>query len=166
MGSSEDSRGGRDRLHGFRRDLRTRRSGRPPAAGSPLVTHRVVPTPDLAATWTAIQRELRATVTDSTYHLWLEPLRLEAVGGPRPLVGGPRGAPPTACAPGSPTATPGFSRPAPRRSRGFDPRSSSCRSARATSRLRPRRAPPNALHPTASRRAVSPSTPSTRSSSS
>src|SRR3954453_9738946 len=91
MGSSEDSRGGRDRLHGFRRDLRTRRSGRPPAAGSPLVTHRVVPTPDLAATWTAIQGELRAAVTDSTYHLWLEPLRLEAVDGPRLLVRAPGG---------------------------------------------------------------------------
>src|SRR3954452_21302695 len=50
-----------------------------------------MPTPDLAATWTAIQRELRATVTDSTYHLWLEPLRLEAVDGPRLLVGAPDG---------------------------------------------------------------------------
>src|SRR3954467_2010445 len=50
-----------------------------------------MPTPDLAATWTAIQRELRATVTDSTYHLWLEPLRLEAVDGPRLLGGAPDG---------------------------------------------------------------------------
>src|SRR3954469_7972716 len=50
-----------------------------------------MPTPDLAATWGAIQRELRATVTDSTYHLWLEPLRLEAVEGPKLLVGAPDG---------------------------------------------------------------------------
>src|SRR4051812_17954967 len=50
-----------------------------------------MPTPDLAATWGAIQRELRATVTDSTYHLWLEPLRLEAVDGPKLLVGAPDG---------------------------------------------------------------------------
>src|SRR3954453_21853494 len=50
-----------------------------------------MPTPDLAATWGAIQRELRATVTDSTYHLWLEPLRLEALDGPRLLVGAPDG---------------------------------------------------------------------------
>src|SRR3954447_1765037 len=50
-----------------------------------------MPTPDLAATWGANQRELRATVTDSTYHLWLEPLRLEAVDGPKLLVGAPDG---------------------------------------------------------------------------
>src|SRR3954451_4439711 len=50
-----------------------------------------MPTPDLAATWGAIQRELRATVTDSTYHLWLEPLRLEGVDGPKLLVGAPDG---------------------------------------------------------------------------
>src|SRR3954469_9307534 len=50
-----------------------------------------MPTPDLAATWGAIQRELRATVTDSTYPLWLEPLRLEAVDGPKLLVGAPDG---------------------------------------------------------------------------
>src|SRR4051794_9041488 len=91
MGSSEDSRGGRDHLHGFRRDLRARRSSRSPSAGSPLVRHGAVPTPDLAATWTAIQGELRAAVTDSTYHLWLEPLRLEAVDGPKLLVGAPDG---------------------------------------------------------------------------
>src|SRR3954454_1477396 len=50
-----------------------------------------MPTPDLAVTWGAIQRELRATVTDSAYHLWLEPLRLEAVDGPKLLVGAPDG---------------------------------------------------------------------------
>jgi chromosomal replication initiator protein len=41
------------------------------------------------ATWSAIQAELRAAVTDSTYHLWLSPLRLEAIDGRRVLVGAP-----------------------------------------------------------------------------
>jgi chromosomal replication initiator protein len=41
------------------------------------------------ATWSAIQAELRAAVTDSTYHLWLSPLRLEAIDGARVLVGAP-----------------------------------------------------------------------------
>jgi chromosomal replication initiator protein len=46
-------------------------------------------TPDTAATWDRIRGELRRSVTDSTYHLWLEPLRLRAVLGDEVVVGAP-----------------------------------------------------------------------------
>jgi chromosomal replication initiator protein len=37
--------------------------------------------PLLEHTWSQIQAELRRTVTDSTYHLWLEPLRAQRLDG-------------------------------------------------------------------------------------
>jgi chromosomal replication initiator protein len=40
-------------------------------------------------TWSQIQAELRRTVTDSTYHLWLAPLRARAIEGDTLLVGAP-----------------------------------------------------------------------------
>ena len=43
----------------------------------------------LEHTWSQIQAELRRTVTDSTYHLWLEPLRARAHEGDTLLVGAP-----------------------------------------------------------------------------
>ncbi|HMJ02626.1 MAG TPA: chromosomal replication initiator protein DnaA [Conexibacter sp.] len=43
----------------------------------------------LEHTWSQIQAELRRTVTDSTYHLWLAPLRARAHEGDRLLVGAP-----------------------------------------------------------------------------
>jgi chromosomal replication initiator protein len=39
--------------------------------------------------WPQIQAELRRAVTDSTYHLWLAPLRARALDGDRLLVGAP-----------------------------------------------------------------------------
>jgi chromosomal replication initiator protein len=46
-------------------------------------------TPDPDATWQRIRTELRQTVTDHTYHLWLEPLRLRAVEGAHLVIGAP-----------------------------------------------------------------------------
>jgi chromosomal replication initiator protein len=43
----------------------------------------------LEHTWSQIQAELRRTVTDSTYHLWLAPLRARAHEGSTLLVGAP-----------------------------------------------------------------------------
>ena len=43
----------------------------------------------LEHTWSQIQAELRRTVTDSTYHLWLAPLRVRAIEGDALLVGAP-----------------------------------------------------------------------------
>ncbi|MBS1869813.1 MAG: chromosomal replication initiator protein DnaA [Actinobacteria bacterium] len=45
--------------------------------------------PALEHTWSQIQAELRRTVTDSTYHLWLAPLRARAIEGQTLLVGAP-----------------------------------------------------------------------------
>jgi chromosomal replication initiator protein len=45
--------------------------------------------PELEHTWSQIQAELRRAVTDSTYHLWLEPLRVEGRAGDALLVGAP-----------------------------------------------------------------------------
>jgi len=46
-------------------------------------------TPDLDAIWTRVQAELRAAVTDSTYHIWLEPLSLAGRDGSTLLVAAP-----------------------------------------------------------------------------
>jgi chromosomal replication initiator protein len=43
----------------------------------------------LEHTWSQIQAELRRSVTDSTYHLWLAPLRARALHGDTLLVGAP-----------------------------------------------------------------------------
>jgi len=43
----------------------------------------------LEHTWSQIQAELRRTVTDSTYHLWLAPLRARGIEGDTLLVGAP-----------------------------------------------------------------------------
>ncbi len=43
----------------------------------------------LEHTWPKIQAELRRAVTDSTYHLWLAPLRARAIEGDTLLVGAP-----------------------------------------------------------------------------
>lgn len=43
----------------------------------------------LEHTWSQIQAELRRAVTDSTYHLWLAPLRARALHGQTLLVGAP-----------------------------------------------------------------------------
>lgn len=43
----------------------------------------------LEQTWSQIQAELRRTVTDSTYHLWLAPLTARALEGDGLLVGAP-----------------------------------------------------------------------------
>ncbi|MDO8211456.1 chromosomal replication initiator protein DnaA [Conexibacter sp. CPCC 206217] len=43
----------------------------------------------LEHTWSQIQAELRRTVTDSTYHLWLAPLKARALDGETLLVGAP-----------------------------------------------------------------------------
>jgi chromosomal replication initiator protein len=45
--------------------------------------------PALEHTWSQIQAELRRTVTDSTYHLWLAPLRARGIEGDTLLVGAP-----------------------------------------------------------------------------
>ena len=45
--------------------------------------------PALEHIWSQIQAELRRTVTDSTYHLWLAPLRARAIDGDALLVGAP-----------------------------------------------------------------------------
>jgi chromosomal replication initiator protein len=45
--------------------------------------------PALEHTWPRIQAELRRAVTDSTYHLWLAPLRARAIEGDVLLVGAP-----------------------------------------------------------------------------
>jgi len=45
--------------------------------------------PALEHTWPQIQAELRRAVTDSTYHLWLAPLRARAIEGDTLLVGAP-----------------------------------------------------------------------------
>ena len=45
--------------------------------------------PALEHTWSQIQAELRRAVTDSTYHLWLAPLRARAIDGDVLLVGAP-----------------------------------------------------------------------------
>jgi chromosomal replication initiator protein len=45
--------------------------------------------PALEHTWSQIQAELRRTVTDSTYHLWLAPLRARAIEGDAVFVGAP-----------------------------------------------------------------------------
>ncbi|HEX7292315.1 MAG TPA: chromosomal replication initiator protein DnaA [Conexibacter sp.] len=45
--------------------------------------------PALEHTWSRIQAELRRAVTDSTYHLWLAPLRARAIEGDVLLVGAP-----------------------------------------------------------------------------
>ena len=45
--------------------------------------------PALEHTWPRIQAELRRAVTDSTYHLWLAPLRARAIEGDTLLVGAP-----------------------------------------------------------------------------
>jgi chromosomal replication initiator protein len=45
--------------------------------------------PDPDATWTEIQDQLRDAVTDSTYHLWLEPLTFQGIDGDVLLVGAP-----------------------------------------------------------------------------
>jgi chromosomal replication initiator protein len=43
----------------------------------------------LEHTWSQIQTELRRAVTDSTYHLWLAPLKARALDGETLLVGAP-----------------------------------------------------------------------------
>jgi chromosomal replication initiator protein len=43
----------------------------------------------LEHTWSQIQAELRRAVTDSTYHLWLAPLRPHALDGERLLIAAP-----------------------------------------------------------------------------
>jgi chromosomal replication initiator protein len=43
----------------------------------------------LEHTWSRIQADLRRAVTDSTYHLWLAPLRAQALEGDTLLVGAP-----------------------------------------------------------------------------
>ncbi len=43
----------------------------------------------LEHTWSQIQAELRRAVTDSTYHLWLAPLRARAIEGDVLLIGAP-----------------------------------------------------------------------------
>ncbi len=43
----------------------------------------------LEHTWSQIQAELRRSVTDSTYHLWLAPLRVRALHGQSLLIGAP-----------------------------------------------------------------------------
>jgi chromosomal replication initiator protein len=43
----------------------------------------------LEHTWSQIQAELRRAVTDSTYHLWLAPLRARAIEGEALVVGAP-----------------------------------------------------------------------------
>lgn len=43
----------------------------------------------LEHTWSQIQAELRRSVTDSTYHLWLAPLRARALHGQSLLIGAP-----------------------------------------------------------------------------
>jgi chromosomal replication initiator protein len=43
----------------------------------------------LEHTWSQIQAELRRAVTDSTYHLWLAPLRARGVDGSTLLIGAP-----------------------------------------------------------------------------
>lgn len=45
--------------------------------------------PALEHTWSQIQAELRRAVTDSTYHLWIAPLRARAIEGDVLLVGAP-----------------------------------------------------------------------------
>jgi chromosomal replication initiator protein len=45
--------------------------------------------PVLEHTWPRIQAELRRAVTDSTYHLWLAPLRARSLEGDTLLVGAP-----------------------------------------------------------------------------
>jgi chromosomal replication initiator protein len=45
--------------------------------------------PPLEHTWSQIQAELRRAVTDSTYHLWLAPLRAHGLDGDTLLVGAP-----------------------------------------------------------------------------
>jgi chromosomal replication initiator protein len=45
--------------------------------------------PALEHTWPQIQAELRRAVTDSTYHLWLAPLRARGIEGDTLLVGAP-----------------------------------------------------------------------------
>jgi len=45
--------------------------------------------PTLEHTWSQIQAELRRAVTDSTYHLWIAPLRARAIEGDVLLVGAP-----------------------------------------------------------------------------
>jgi chromosomal replication initiator protein len=45
--------------------------------------------PALEHTWSQIQAELRRAVTDSTYHLWLAPLRARGIDGSTLLVGAP-----------------------------------------------------------------------------
>jgi chromosomal replication initiator protein len=44
---------------------------------------------DPADTWTEIKDQLRDAVTDSTYHLWLEPLTFQGVDGDVLLIGAP-----------------------------------------------------------------------------
>jgi chromosomal replication initiator protein len=46
-------------------------------------------TPALEHTWSQIQAELRRAVTDSTYHLWLAPLRARQLDGDTLLVSAP-----------------------------------------------------------------------------
>ena len=48
------------------------------------------PAHDLAATWRQAQEELRASVSDSTYQLWFEPLRPVSSRGPIIFLTGPR----------------------------------------------------------------------------
>jgi chromosomal replication initiator protein len=45
--------------------------------------------PELEPIWSQIQAELRRAVTDSTYHLWLAPLRARALDGATLLVAAP-----------------------------------------------------------------------------
>src|SRR6478672_7443317 len=70
----------------------------PPGAPGPLYSPPRNPTrsrsttpvhPALEHTWSQIQAELRRAVTDSTYHLWLAPLRARAIEGDVLLVGAP-----------------------------------------------------------------------------
>lgn len=44
---------------------------------------------EIEHTWSQIQAELRRAVTDSTYHLWLAPLRARALDGDVLLIGAP-----------------------------------------------------------------------------
>jgi chromosomal replication initiator protein len=45
--------------------------------------------PDLAPAWRRIRHELRRAVTDSTWHIWLEPLSVRALDGGRLVVEAP-----------------------------------------------------------------------------
>jgi chromosomal replication initiator protein len=48
-----------------------------------------VPTPDPPLAWRRVRHELRRAVTDSTWHIWLEPLSFRSLDGERLLIEAP-----------------------------------------------------------------------------